>query len=91
MLAFVLFDGTHPPENLIAPLDFSIGRGSLLVIPSQAAGWDDPEELIRSQGFRLSVDPKSQVAVFFADAERTNLLQAGGGGRCLPTFCRQPV
>ena len=45
------------------------------MIPFQAACWDDPEELVGSQGFGLSVDPESQMAVFFADAERKDLLQ----------------
>jgi len=45
------------------------------VISFQTACWDDPEELFGSQGFGLSVDPKSQVAVLFADAERKYLLQ----------------
>ena len=46
-----------------------------LVVPFQAACGDDPEELFGSQGFRLSVDPESQMAVFFADAKRKDLLQ----------------
>ena len=45
------------------------------MIPFQAAGWDDPEELFRSQGFRLPVDPESQVAVLFADTEPKDFLQ----------------
>jgi hypothetical protein len=49
---------------------------SLLVISLQAARWDDPEELFGSQGFRLPADPESQMAVFFANAERKDLLQA---------------
>ena len=45
------------------------------MVPSQAACWDDPEELFRGQGFRLSVDPESKMAVFFADTERIDLFQ----------------
>jgi len=45
------------------------------VVPFQAACGDDPEKLLRSQGFRLSVDPECQMAVFFANAERKDLLQ----------------
>jgi len=45
------------------------------VVPFQTACWDDPEELFGSQGFRLSVDPESQMTVFFADAERKDFLQ----------------
>jgi len=45
------------------------------VISFQAACWDDPEKLFGSQGFRLPVDPESQKAVFFADAEPKDLLQ----------------
>jgi hypothetical protein len=45
------------------------------VAPFQAACWDDPEELLGSQEFRLPVDPESQMAVLFADAERKDLLQ----------------
>jgi hypothetical protein len=45
------------------------------MIPFQAACWDDPEELFGSQGFRLSVDPESQMAVLFADAKPKDLLQ----------------
>jgi len=41
----------------------------------QAACWDDPEKLFGSQGFRLPIDPESQVVVFFANAERKDLLQ----------------
>jgi hypothetical protein len=48
---------------------------SFLVVPFQTPCGDDPEELFRSQGFGLAVDPESQVAVIFADAERKNLLQ----------------
>ena len=45
------------------------------MIPFQAACWNDPEQLVRSEGFGLSVDPESQMAVFFADAERKDLHQ----------------
>jgi hypothetical protein len=45
------------------------------VIFFMAACGDDPEELFGRQGFRLSVDPESRVAVFFAIAERKDLLQ----------------
>jgi len=45
------------------------------MISLQAACWDDPEELFRSQGLRLAVDLKSQVAVFFANTEAKDLLQ----------------
>jgi hypothetical protein len=45
------------------------------VVPFQAACWDQPEELLRSQGFCLCVDPESQMAVLFADAERKDFLQ----------------
>ena len=45
------------------------------MVPFQAACGDDPEKLLRSQGFRLSVDPECQMAVFFANAERKDLLQ----------------
>ena len=45
------------------------------MIPFQAACWDDLEKLFGSQGFRLPVDPESQMAVFFADAERKDLLK----------------
>ena len=50
-------------------------RGSHLVIAFQAAFGNDPEELFGSQGFGFSVDPDGQVAVFFADVERKDLLQ----------------
>jgi hypothetical protein len=40
-----------------------------------AACGDNPEELLRSQGFRLSVDSESQMAVFFGDTEGKDLLQ----------------
>jgi hypothetical protein len=50
-------------------------RDSLLMIAFHVAGWDDPANLFGSQGFRLSVDPESQVAAFFADAERKDLLR----------------
>ena len=43
--------------------------------PFQAACWDNPEKLFRSQGVRFSVDPESQMAVRFADAEGKDLLQ----------------
>jgi hypothetical protein len=57
------------------------------VVVFQAAGWDDPEELLRSQGFCLSVDPESHVAVLFADAERKDLLQIKeAAGDVLPLF-----
>ena len=45
------------------------------MVPFQAARWDDPEKLFGSQGFRLSVDPESQMAIFFANAERKDLFQ----------------
>jgi len=45
------------------------------VVPFQTACWDNPEKLFRSQGFRFPVDPESQTAVFFANAERKDLLQ----------------
>jgi len=45
------------------------------VISFQTACADDPEELFGSQGLRLPVDPESQMAVLFADAERKDLLQ----------------
>ena len=51
------------------------GCRRFLVISFQAAGGDDPEELFGSQGFRLPVNPESQMAVFFANAERKDLLQ----------------
>jgi hypothetical protein len=49
--------------------------GFLLVVPFQAARWDDPEKLLRSQGFRLPGDPESQVAVLFADAKTKDLFE----------------
>jgi hypothetical protein len=59
----------------------------LSMIAFQAACWDDPEELFGSQGFRLSADPESQMAVFFADAERKDLLQMEEAtGDILPLF-----
>jgi hypothetical protein len=45
------------------------------MVPFQAACGDDLEKLFGSQGFRLPVDPQSQMAVFSADAERKGLLQ----------------
>ena len=45
------------------------------MVPFQAACGDDPEELFGSQGFRLSIDPESQMAVLFADAECKDLFQ----------------
>jgi len=45
------------------------------VVPFQAAGWDNPVKLFRSQGFYLPIDRESRMAVFFADAERKDLLQ----------------
>ena len=45
------------------------------MISFQTACADDPEELFGSQGLRLPVDPESQMAVLFADAERKDLLQ----------------
>jgi hypothetical protein len=45
------------------------------MVPFQTACGDDPEELFGSRGFCLPVDPESQVAVIFADAERKDLLQ----------------
>jgi hypothetical protein len=36
------------------------------VIPFQGTRWDDPIELFGSQGFRFSVDPEREMAVFFA-------------------------
>ena len=57
------------------------------MVPFQAACGDDPEELFGSQGFCLSVDPESQMAVFFADAERKDLLQVEeAAGDILPLF-----
>jgi len=56
-------------------VEVRLRRGFILVVPFQAACWDDPEELLGSQGFCLPVDPESQVAVFFPNAERRNLLQ----------------
>jgi hypothetical protein len=44
------------------------------VVPFQVACGEYPEELLRSQGFRLPVDPESQVAVLFANTERIDLL-----------------
>ena len=71
----------------------SLGRGGacFLVVPFQAAGWDDPEELFGGQGFRFSVDRESQMAVFFADAERKDLLQVQEAAGDIPTLCRQLV
>ena len=51
------------------------GGVSYLVVPFRAACWDDQEKLLRSQGFCFPVDPESQMAVSFADAERKDLLQ----------------
>ena len=45
------------------------------MVPFQAACWDDPEKLFGSQGFRLPVDPESQMAVLFADAEPKDLFE----------------
>ena len=45
------------------------------MVPFQAACGDDPEELFRSQGYGLSVDLESEMAVFFADTEHKDLLQ----------------
>ena len=57
------------------------------MIPFQAARWVHPEELLRGQGFRLSVDAESQVAVFFANAERKDLLQVEeAAGDIFPLF-----
>jgi hypothetical protein len=57
------------------------------VVPFRAACWDDPEKLFGSQGFRLPVDPESQIAVFFADAERKDLRQMEeAGDDILPLF-----
>jgi hypothetical protein len=56
-------------------VEVSLRRGSLLVVPFRAARGDDPEEMFGGQEFCLSVDPKGQVAVFFADAEPKDLLQ----------------
>jgi hypothetical protein len=36
---------------------------------------DDPDEFFGSERFHLSVDPENQMAVFFAEAERKDLLQ----------------
>jgi hypothetical protein len=48
---------------------------------------DDPEELFGSQGFGLSVDPESQVAVFFANAERKDIFEVqGAAGDVFPFF-----
>jgi hypothetical protein len=74
--------------NIREPLlDVSIGRGSLLVVPFEAASWDDPEELFGSQGFRFSVDSESQMAVSFPDIERKDLLRLEeAAGDILPFF-----
>jgi hypothetical protein len=57
------------------------------VIPFKAACGDDPEELFGSQGFRFPVDPESQIAIFFAAAERKDLLQMQeAAGDILPLF-----
>ena len=57
------------------------------MVPFQTACGDDPEELFGSEGFRLSVDPESQMAVFFANAERKDLLQMEeAAGDVLPLF-----
>jgi hypothetical protein len=57
------------------------------MIPFQAACGDNPEKLFGGQGFRLSVDPDSQMAVFFADAEGKDLLQIEeAAGNILPLF-----
>jgi hypothetical protein len=57
------------------------------VVPFQAACWDDPQELFGGQGFCLPVDPESQVAVLFADAEPKDLLQTEeAAGDVLPLF-----
>jgi hypothetical protein len=53
------------------------------VISFQADCWDDPEKLFGSQGFRLSEDLESQVAVFFADAEPKDLLQIEGAAAAI--------
>ena len=57
------------------------------MVSFQTSCWDDPEELFGSQGFGLSVNAESQVAVFFADAERKDLLQVEeAAGDILPLF-----
>jgi hypothetical protein len=57
------------------------------MIAFQTACWDDPDGLFGSQGFRFSVDPESQVAVFFADAEGKDLLQVKeAAGDVFPLF-----
>ena len=45
------------------------------MVSFQASRGDDPEELVRRQGFDLSVNPEGQVAVFFPDAEGKDLLK----------------
>jgi len=57
------------------------------VISFQTACADDPEELFGSQGLRLPVDPESQMAVLFADAERKDLFQIEeAAGDVFPLF-----
>jgi hypothetical protein len=57
------------------------------MVAFQTACGDDPEKLFRSQGFCLSVDPECQVAVFFADAERKDILEVQKAtGDVLPLF-----
>jgi hypothetical protein len=55
-----------------------MGLGSSHAIRFVGVCWfwrDDPEKLFGSQGFRLSVDPESQMAVFFPNTEPKDLFQ----------------
>jgi len=57
------------------------------VVPFQTACWDNPEKLFRSQGVRFPVDPESQMAVFFVNAEPKDLLQVQeAAGNIFPLF-----
>ena len=57
------------------------------MVSFQAACGDDPKKLFGSQGFHLPVDPESHMAVFFANAERKDLLQMEeAAGDVFPLF-----
>jgi hypothetical protein len=57
------------------------------VLPFQTACWDDPEKLLWSQGFRLPVDPESQVVVVLTNAKDKDLLpMEEAAGDIFPLF-----
>jgi hypothetical protein len=49
--------------------------GRFSIIAFQTAWWDDLEKLFGSQGFGLSVDAESQMAVLFGNTECKDLFQ----------------